>query len=416
MANEVEPIVITGLGVLACNGMGREAFWDSLEHGRTGIRTITRFDPDQYPTKIAGQLWDFDPNDFVKRADIKRWHRVVHQALAATQMAMEESELGRAGYDPERLAVGIGTSVGSLDETYHDHMLAFKEHGWEGVDRLASSTVSSHASTANVSAKFGLRGPAITIGSGCSSGIDVLTWGKHQIRSGLADAAVVGATESPLYPLPFAATCRLGIMSTCNDAPDKAVKPFAADSDGLVLSEAAVMVIMERAGAARARGARILGELAGTGSAAEGQNPLVLQREGDTVARSITNALGDAGMLPHEIECAHCHGVAIQSYDRSETNGYKLALGEHAFRIPLTATKCMVGQSYSAGGLISVAAALMTLNRGVLPATLNLEQPDPQCDLDYVPLQPRMNDLDSALVTALSYGGTHTAAVLRQFR
>lgn len=407
--------VITGIGVLACNGTGREQFWDALENGRSGIRFIDRFDTSEMPCHIAGQLWDFNPADFVSKANLKRWHRSVHQSIAAAKLAVEDAAFDPSPYPSERVAAGIGTSVGNPDETYNYWMEVYRKKGWSHIDKLASTANSGHASTANVSALFGYRGPGVTIASGCATGLDILHWGREQIRCGLADAALVGTTEAPLEELGFAGTCSLGILSQESKDPASAMKPFDRNSSGLVLAEAAVVLVLERADLAEARGARILAEVAGCGSASEGNNPIVLEREGSAVARAISSALADAGMQPHEVDCAHCHGASLTNYDRCETHGYKLALGDHAYRIPVTATKSMIGQAYSCGGLLSVAAALMTLERGVVPATLNHVEPDPECDLDYVPGSARMNDAQSALVTALSFGGTHAAAVVRSW-
>lgn len=409
------PAVITGVGVLACNGIGREAFWTALKQGQSGIRFIDRFDTSEMPCHIAGELWDFNALDFISKANFKRWHRAVHQSIAAAKLAIEDAGFDPCPYPSERVAAGIGTSVGNPDETYHHWMQVYRKKGWAHIDKLASTANSGHASTANVSAQFGYRGPGVTMASGCATGLDIMHWGREQIRRGLADAALVGATEAPLEELGFAGTCSLGILSRESHDPASAMKPFDRRSDGLVLSEAAVVLVLERADLAEARGARILGEVAGCGSAAEGNNPIVLEREGDAVGRAISGAVADAGMRPEDVDCAHCHGASLKNYDRCETHGYKIALGEHAYRIPITATKSMIGQAYSCGGLLSVTAALMSLEQGIVPATLNHAEPDPECDLDYVPGTARLNDASAALVTALSFGGTHAAAVVRSW-
>lgn len=410
----LDPIVLTGIGVLSCNGLGREAYWKALQEGKSGIGPIDRFDVGDMPCKIAGQLWDFDAADFVNKGDLRRWHRAVHQSVAATELAIADAELLKAKYASDRIAVGIGTSVGSMDETYDDYRRVLEEKGWKDIDRLASSATSGHASTANVSAKFGLKGPAITIASGCATGLDMLAWGAYQIRSGRADAAVIGATEAPLNPMTVAASAALGILSRRNEAPKEAMRPFDQNRDGLVLSEAAVVVVLERVKAAANRGAPLYGEVAGLGAAAEGRNPLVLEKDGQAVCRSILAALKEAGMRPEDVDCAHCHGVSLPYYDSCETAGYKAALGDHAYRIPICAPKSMIGQAYATGGLLSVASGAMTLQTDIVPPTINLHDPDPECDLDYVPLVSRLNDVENVLITAMSFGGTHSAAVLKR--
>ncbi len=407
-------VVVTGFGILACNGLGREAFWNALKEGRSGIRRIERFDPTPFPCQIAGELWGFDAADYLSKADVKRWHRYVHQAVASAKLAAEDGGLADAGYDPERVAVGFGTSAGAPDEYYMKYRTSFEEGGWSNIDKLASSTSSGHAATANVSATLHARGPATTIASGCATGLDVIAWGANQIRRGLADAAICGASEAPLTELTLGATCSLGILSKRNDEPTKAMRPFDRDSDGIVLSEGAGAVILESAENAVARGARIYAELCGYGTAAEGQNALILDKEGKALARAITMALREGGLAPEDVDGAACHGVSLPAYDRSETSAYKEALGQHAYRIPITACKSMTGQPYSAGGILNVGAALFALCTGIVPPTINLDEPDPACDLDFVPKQARYNDVRVILVTAMSFGGTHGALVMRK--
>ncbi len=410
----MEPVVITGMGVLACNGLGREAFWNAIKEGRTGIRRLDRFDASDLPCQIGGQLWDFNPEDFMRKSVVKHWHRHVHQAVASARLAVQDAELASAGYAPERMSAAVGTSVGSPDEAYESHKEAYRTGGFKRVSKYASSAFSSHSATVHVSIDFGLKGPAITIASGCATGLDVLAWGVSQIQQGRADAVVAGATESPIFSAAMISACSLGILSKRNDEPGKAMRPFDKHRDGIVLSEGACTVVLERADKARARGARILGEVAGTGSSAEALSPLILDSEGKGLARAVQSAMEDAGLTPQEVDSIFAHGVSLEMYDRSETNAYKLSLGREAYRIPISAVKSMIGQSYAAGGMMNVAAALLALNEGVLAPTVNLEDPDPACDLDYVPHTARVNDIQTALATAISFGGTHSAVLLRR--
>ena len=409
----LEPVVITGLGVLACNGIGREAFWDALEEGRSGIGPIRSFDASDYSCQIGGELHDFSPEDFMRKSLVRNWHRHVHQSVAAARLSVADSEIDRAGYDPERMAVAVGTSIGAPNEAYQDQVEAFESGGYKKVSKYASSAFSGHSATVHVSIDIGLKGPAITISSGCATGLDVLSWGVEQIRWGRADAALVGATESPLFPMSFATGCALGVLSNDNGHPEKAMRPFAGDSSGIVLSEAAVVLCLERASSARARGARIYAEVAGTGASAEARNPLTLERNGASLARAVEQALELAGVTGNDLDLISAHGVGLKLYDQSETKAYKAALGEAAYRIPVSAAKSMVGQPYSVGGLIGVASSLMAMERGVVSPTINLDFPDPECDLDYVPKKKRRNDVNTALVTSICFGGTHSAAVLR---
>ncbi|MBI1318842.1 MAG: hypothetical protein GC168_07815 [Candidatus Hydrogenedens sp.] len=408
-----EPIVITGMGVLACNGIGRENFWDALAEGKSGIGPITAFDTEDYSCRIGGELKGFDPTDYMKAGVARNWHRHVHQSVAAARLAVQDSELQSAGYNPERMAVSIGTSIGAPNEAYQGQVEAFESGGYKQVSKYASSAFSGHSATVHVSIDIGLKGPAITISSGCSTGLDVLAWGVEQLRAGRADAAVVGATESPLFPMSFATGCSLGVLSTANDAPEQAMRPFSRDSNGIVLSEGAVVLVLERLNAAKARGAKIFAEVAGNASSAEAHNPLTLERTGEALARAVSQAMNMAGVAPSELDLIAAHGVSLKLYDRSETNAYKRALGEHAYRVPVSAAKSMVGQPYSVGGLMGVGAALMSIERGLVSPTINLNAADDECDLDYVPNAARRNKVDTVLVSSMCFGGTHSAAVLR---
>jgi 3-oxoacyl-[acyl-carrier-protein] synthase II len=407
-------VVITGVGVLACNGIGRNAFWDALNHGRSGIRTIDRFDASDLPCQIAGQLWDFDPADFMKQSDVRNWHRHVHQAVSSAKLAVEDSALNSAGYNPDRMSAAVGTSVGSPSEAYLEQQDVYLANGYKKINRLGSTAFSGHAATVHVTVNFGLRGPAITIASGCATGIDVLSWGYQQIQLDRVDAAVVGATESPIFPMSLASACSLGILSKRNSEPDKAMRPYDRSRDGIVLSEGAVALVLERKDKAIARGAPIYGEILGCGGAADGKNPLILDRDGIGLSRAIGMAVREANIAPHEIEHIQAHGVSLEMYDRSEITAYKRVFGNHSYRMPISAIKSMVGQAYSAGGLQGVAAALMVLHQGIVPPTMNLDDPDPECDLDFVPKRARRNDVSTALVSAISFGGTFSAAVLRR--
>lgn len=407
-------VVITGMGVLACNGIGRRAYWDAIREGRSGIRNIQRFDASDLPSQVAGELWDFNPEDFMSKRTLKNWHRHVHQAVAASRLAVSDADLASAGYESERLAAAIGTSVGSPNEMYETYMEAYRTGGYKKVSKFASSAFSGHAATIHVTIDIGLRGPALTVSSGCATGLDVLAWGAQQIRCGKADAALVGATESPIFMESVVAACSLGILSKRNNEPEKAMRPFDRYRDGIVLSEAACALVIEREDKARARGAQILAEVSGNGSTAEARNPLILDPEGRALARACEAALEDGGLSADDVDCVQAHGASLEMYDRCETSAYKRVFGDRAYHVPVSAVKSMVGQSYAAGGLLGIGAALLTLSEGVVTPTLNLDEPDPNCDLDYVPHRARLNDIGAAMVTAMSFGGTHSATVLRR--
>ncbi|NIA16175.1 MAG: beta-ketoacyl-[acyl-carrier-protein] synthase II [Nitrospiraceae bacterium] len=408
------PVLITGLGVLAPTGIGRKNFWEALKKGVSGIRPVDRFDASEFPCQIAGQLWDFNPEDFMKRTIVRNWNRHVHQAIACTKLAVADSELDAADYDSERVAVCIGTSIGSPNEGYCEQMKAYEARGYRKVSRYASSAFAGHSAAVHVTIDLGFRGPALTIASGCTTGLDTIAWGMQQIRDNRADAAIVGATESPLFPMSFASACSIGILSKRNDEPEKAMRPFDRHRDGIVLSEGAVALVLERADHAAARGARAMAEVTGNGSASDGTSALMLDPEGKALSRAVEAALQEAGARPGDIDHILSHGVSLEMYDRCETSAYKRTFGDGAYRVPISATKSMTGQAYAAGGLMGVGAALLAIEEGVVAPTINLDAPDPECDLDFVPNRARMNDINTALVSAISFGGTYTATVLQR--
>lgn len=408
-----EPVVITGLGVLSSLGIGKTIYWEALETGRSGIGPITRFDASPFPCQIAGELRDFNPSDFMPNSVVKNWHRHVHQSIAASKLAVEDAELGKAGYASDRIAVGIGTSVGAPNEAYRSLMDAYNSGGYKKVSKFASSAFSSHAATVHVSVDFGLKGPAITIASGCATGLDILIWGVNQLKQNLADAVVVGATESPVFMESIATASSLGILSKRNEEPEKAMRPFDRYSDGIVLSEGACVFILERSGAAKARGAPVLGELLGYGSASEGNNPLILEKQGLALGRAMRSAISSAGLQPHEVDTIQAHGVSLRMYDQSEAEAIQCIFGANPNAIPVSAVKSMTGQTYSAGGALGVAAGLMTLDKGLIPPIINLDVPDRE-DMDFVTPEARLNDVKTLIVNAMSFGGTHSAIVLRR--
>lgn len=407
-----DPIVVTGIGVLASNAIGREEFWCALRQGKSGIAPITKFDPSEFECHIAGELKAFNPEDFIRKAEMRRWHSHVHQAVAAAQLAADDSEIMSAGYPLERIATAAGTSAGTPDEHFLKYREQYEAHGWRAISKFGTSASSAHSATAHVSARFKLRGPASTMSTGCSTSLDVMSWGWQQIRLGRADAAFVCATESPLTALNFAGFSALGILSSHKGAPEEAMRPFDTAADGLVLGEAAVCLILERQSYAESRGARILGVVSSYGFSSEGNNPMLIEKGGEALSRAIDTTLSRAGLQPSDIDAIHGHGVALTMYDRCETNAYKRSFGQHAYRIPISTTKAMTGQTYSVGGFLNIAGVLMSINEGVIPPTLNLHDPMPECDLDYVPLRARRNEVDHVLVTTLSFGGTHGAAVI----
>jgi len=404
-------VVITGLGVVSPVGIGKEAFWDSLIHGRSGITRITRFDPSDFPSQIAGEVKDFNPEDFIPKGASKI-SRFSQFAVAAAKMAVEDAGLDISS-DPYRIGACFGTSIGGGGWPFEKAHLEFLNKGPEGVWPFAALEYSSHAPTSYVCIFLGIQGPGVTVASACATGLDVIEWGRTQIRSGKLKAVIVGGTEAPLYPFSFAAFCATGTLSSRNEEPKRASRPYDLYRNGLVLSEGAAAVVLEDMDYALDRGARIYAEVVGFSGASEGMHLRKVDLEGKTLARAIKRALDDANLNPEEVDYICAHGNSMPDYDISETNAFKKALGEYVYHIPISSIKSVMGQPLGSAGAFQVVSSCMSLKYNLIPPTINLEVPDPRCDLDYVPNQARSARIRTVLMNAHSLGGMHSVLVLR---
>jgi len=407
-------VVITGLGVVSPVGIGKEAFWDSLIHGRSGITRITRFDPSDFPSQIAGEVKDFNPEDFIPKGASKI-SRFSQFAVAAAKMAVEDAGLDISS-DPYRIGACFGTSIGGGGWPFEKAHLEFLNKGPKGIWPLSASEYAPHAPTSYVCIFLGIQGPGVTIASACATGLDVVEWGRSQIRSGRLRAAVVGGTEAPLYPFSFAALCASGNLSSRNKEPEKASRPYDLYRDGIVVSEGAAAVVLEDMEYALNRGAWIYAEVIGFSGASEGNHIRKLDLEGKILTKAMKGALSDAGLSAEEIDYIHAHGNSLQDYDVAETNAFKKVFGEYAYHIPISSIKSMIGHSFGAAGAFQVVSSCMSIQHNLIPPTVNLEVPDPKCDLDYVPNQARFARIQTILINAHSLGGMHSVLVLQSPR
>lgn len=405
-------VVITGLGVVSPVGIGKEAFWEALKGGESGIIRITSFDPSGFPSQIAGEVKDFVPERYINPEHLNRMSRFSQFAVAAAKMAAEDAGLQLDQYDPYRVGVCFGTAIGGggslAEETYND----FLAKGVEGVKPWACLEYSTHAPTSYISIELGIKGSSTTIASACSSGLDVVNWGWHEIRSGKADIIIVGGCEAPLSPLNFSTLCAVGVLSTQNDRPEKASRPYDLYRDGLVLSEGAAALVLEELEHALAREANIYAEILGFATASEGVHLRKCDLTGGILADAIEIALINAGLTKYEIDYINAHGNSMPDYDLSETNAFKRVFGKKAYNIPISSIKSMIGQSFGAGGATQVVSSCLTIQTSVIPPTINYEYPDPECDLDYVPNQARTARIKNVLMNAHSLGGMHSVLII----
>jgi 3-oxoacyl-[acyl-carrier-protein] synthase II len=410
-------VVITGVGALSPNGVGRETYFEALKEGRSGIRTITQFDASSLPSRIAGEV-DFDPTLWVDAKNMKHVSRVVPMVIAATDEALKDASLDPASVDLEtrrNIGVLLGSGGGAVEFSERMYELWFNDHTKQAsIYSIPSGTIGTIAS--EISMAYDLHGFSHLISTGCTSSTDALGYAYRNLKLGVVDYIVCGGGDSTITEAVMTGFCIMRIISnTRNEAPETASRPFSRDRDGFVLSEGAWMFVMEREATARARGARIYAEVAGYGSTCDAYHRVRLDESGEEPARAMTLAMKDAGLDPAEIGYLNYHGTSTALNDRIETRAVKLAFGEHAGRLPGSGTKSMIGHPQGACGAAGVAATLMAFRDGILPPTINLDSPDPECDLDYIPDIGRRTHIDAAVCNTIAFGSKNSALVLKRY-
>lgn len=408
---EKKRVVVTGLGPVSAVGIGKEAFWDSLVHGRSGISEITGFDVSEYPCSIAGELKDFDPADFMSAKAYNRAGRFSRLAVASARVAMEDSRLNGGDIDFTRMGASFGTSaLGSGDIWETTHGKYFRE-GPPSIDPFSNSEYTPHIATSHVCIELGIKGVNTTISSGCSTFIDAVAWGYEQIMSSSADIVVAGGTDAPIFPFTFATFCAIGILTGRNGAPEKASRPYDRDSDGIVLSEGAAAVILEEYWSALERGAPIYAEIIAYASSTDAYHTLAVEEDSDALCRALRRAMDIAGQNG-DIDYINAHGNSLRSYDLYETKSFKKVFGDRAFLIPISSIKSMMGHALAAAPGFQLISTCMTIKEGMIPPTINLDNPAPGCDLDYVPHRSRVNRVQMALINSHSVGGSHSVLII----
>lgn len=408
-------VVITGLGVVSSTGMGRQAFWDAVVEGRSGIRYVTGFDVRELYCRVAGQITDFDPADYMDAAEARKCGRFVHFALAAAEMAVADADIDLNLVPAFRKGAICGTSVAGSGNITDDIYRRYYSSGPRACRPLDHLEMAPHASTARLMIRHGMKGPSGSVASGCCSSLESVAVGANAIRSGSADVMLVGASEAVISEFGLALLSRVNIMTHHNEDPTTACRPYDATRDGIVVSEGAGIVVLESAAHALDRGAHIFAEVAGYGCATEGQHLANADAGGVELAKAIRQALDEARLAPSDIDYVCAHGIANREYDVADMRALKLALGRHAYSIPVSSIKGTTGQPFAAGGAWQITAACMSLDTGIVPPTINYRHRDPDCDLDCVPNRARCARVDTAIVNSHSFGGTHSALILRRF-
>lgn len=411
---EKRRVVITGIGVVAPNGIGLDNFLDSLVHGRSGIGRITHFDASSYPSQIAGEVKDFDPLDYMSPKSARRMDRFAQFSVAGTRMALDDSGVEITEKNSGRIGISLGSALGGIPCAETQHSI-FLEKGLNRVDPLIAIKIFSGAATSYVSIEFGIMGHSNTIGGACAAGTDSIGYAFYAIKNNLADIMITGGSEAPIVPLTFAAFCLIGALSTRNGDPTRASRPFDKERDGFVMSEGAGVLILENLESALERGASIYAEVLGYGTTNDAYHMVQPQPTGEQAKKAIELALQYANIKPTEVDYINAHGTSTPLNDKIETEVIKEIFKEYAYRIPISSTKSMIGHSLGAAGSIELIASVLSIKNQFIHPTINYEFPDPECDLDYVPNEGRKGLINTVLKNSYGFGGKNSAIIIRKF-
>ncbi|MCD6289173.1 MAG: beta-ketoacyl-ACP synthase II [Anaerolineae bacterium] len=414
-ASESNPrVVITGIGAITPLGLTWKESWAAMLEGKSAVREITHFDATGFPTRIAAMVKDFDPGEYMPFKETKRLGRVTQFGWAATQQAIAEAGLDMSKEDSERVGIEIGSAFGALDILERQSIL-LRDNGPRRVNPASAPAVLISTTPCYVAIRLGAHGPVNSPVAACATGVVSLGEAVRRLQRGEIDVAIAGGADAYTSPLIMAAFSRLGAMSTHNDEPERACRPFDRTRDGMVLGEGAVVMVLETLEHAQARGAKILAEFGGYGLSADAYNLAAPDPNGRGAALAMTKALGEAAMAPEDIGYICAHGTGTQLNDVAETAAIKRAFGDTAYRIPVSSVKSMVGHMMGASGALSAAVLVQAINDGIVPPTINYQEPDPECDLDYVPNESRRVQVDAAICNAFGFGGQNASLLLKRF-
>jgi len=407
-------VVVTGLGAVTPLGIGVKATWDAMLAGKSGVGMITQFDATDFTTKIAAEIKGFEPGDYIEAKEIKKMDRFIHLGVAAAKMAMEQSGLVVKEEYADRVGVLVGSGMGGLPaiEKYHKVLL---ERGPKKISPFFIPMLIINLASGQISIMYGAKGPNSSAVTACATGTHSIGDAMKIIQRGDADAMIAGGTESVITTLGIGGFNAMKALSTRNDEPEKASRPFERDRDGFIMGEGAGVLIIEELEFAKKRGANILAELAGYGQTADAYHVTAPAPNGDGAARCIKMAMKDAGMVPEQLGYVNAHGTSTKFNDEFETMAIKSALGEHAFKVPVSSTKSMTGHLLGAAGGVEAVVSVLAIRDGKVPPTINYENPDPECDLDYVPNTARDVRVDATLSNSFGFGGTNGCLIFKRF-
>lgn len=407
-------VVITGVGMITPLGTGNEKSWNNLIEGRSGLRKITHFDPDNLPCQIAGEVPDFEIDRFIEIKEQKKMDRFIHFGLSAATLAMDDAGLEVTEDNADRIGVIVGSGIGGLSAIEHYKQILL-EKGPKRVSPFFIPMTIINLTSGQISIRFGVRGPNSAVATACATGTHSIGDAFKMIQHGVADAMICGGTEAVITPLGIAGFTSMKALSTKNTEPEKASRPFDRDRDGFVMGEGAGVLIIEELEHALKRGARVYAELIGYGLNSDAYHITSPSPNGEGAAKCMGYALKDAGISPDDVDYINAHGTSTKYGDELETSAIKKVFGSHAYKLCLSSTKSMIGHLLGASGGVEAAICALSIQRGIVPPTINLDNPDTGCDLDYVPHKARALDVNIAMSNSFGFGGTNACIILKRF-
>lgn len=408
-------VVVTGLGLVTPIGIGVEESWNAALAGKSGIDRITLFDPAPIPVQIAGEVKNFDPAPYIEPKEIKKMDRFIHFAMAAATMAMDDSGFKVTEENAERVGVIIGAGMGGLPAIEHYHKILM-EKGPRKISPFFLPMIIINLASGNVSIKYGAKGPNSAAVTACATGSHSIGDAFRIIQRGEADVMIAGGTESVITPLGISGFAVMKALSTRNDEPQRASRPFDSDRDGFVMGEGSGIVILETLESAVERGAKIYAEILGYGMSSDAYHITTPAPAGEGAVRCMNATLKDAGVERTSVNYINAHGTSTKYGDELETAAIKTVFGDHAYKLCVGSTKSMTGHQLGAAGGVEAVFSILSLFNNMVPPTINLENPDPECDLDYIPNKARQMDVECAMSNSFGFGGTNACLLFRKYR
>ena len=407
-------VVITGIGIIAPNGIGKEKFWDSLKSGRSGIKTISSFDASTYPCHIAGEVTDFDPIDYIPPQTAKRIDRFAQFGLVSTKMAIEDSKLNFEDEDRSRVGVIIGTSVGALAIGERQHAI-FLEKGYKRINPFFATSIIPSSCATQIMIEYKINGITQTITTACASSTSAVGESFESVKIGKSDIVITGGSETPITPFAIATFANVDLLSKHKGDPSAAYRPFSKDRDGIIFGEGAGIIILEELEHAKRRGAKIYAEIIGYGATSDAYHVMAPLPDSSQASKAIRIALEEAGISPEEVDYVNAHGSGTLLNDKAETLMIKDVFGKHAYKLAVSATKSITGHAMGGCGAIEIVASILMLENQFLHPTINLEIPDPECDLDFIPNKGYSRKVKVILKSSFGFGGYNSVVILKKF-